>query len=54
MDKKQYIVPQLAAIELRTKFFIAASEKMKVSNTTVVNDNQVFSRRNNSWDDDQY
>ena len=53
MDKKQYRTPQLNIIEVKTMHFLASSDDLKVSNTTVTSDGSVFSRSNGDWDEDE-
>ena len=53
MNKKQYCKPHFNIIEVKMQHCLASSEKMCVSGTTVTSDENVFSRSNGDWDEDE-
>lgn len=53
MKKKQYIAPTTMLVPVKTESLLV-SESMQVDSThTVTDDNQVFSRRGNGWEEDE-
>ena len=53
MDKKKYIIPTSIVVKLKIESLLV-NESMGVdSSHTVTNNNQVYSRRGKSFDDDE-
>ena len=53
MKKKLYTAPQIMVVKVKAEAFLAGSETMPIGSSTVTNDNQVFSRHHNLWEDDK-